>query len=37
MDGDFGAAVLVSRLRAHDEPIAGLAASLAVVCGDSDH
>ena len=37
VDGDLGAAVLVSRLRPHDEPIAGLAASLAVVCRDSHH
>jgi hypothetical protein len=32
MDGDLGAAVLVPGLRAHHEPIARLAASVAVVC-----
>ena len=37
MDRDLGAAVLMPRLRAHDEPVAGLAASMAVVCRDSHH
>jgi hypothetical protein len=37
VDGDLGAAVLVSRLRPHDEPIAGLAASMALVCGNGHH
>jgi hypothetical protein len=35
MGCDLGAAVRVSKLRAHHEPIARLAASLAMVCGDS--
>ena len=34
MDGDLGEAVRVPGLRPHDEPFAGLAASVAVVCGD---
>lgn len=34
MDSDLGAAVRVPELRPHHEPIARLAASLAVVCGD---
>ena len=34
VDGDWGAAVPVSEVRPHHEPIARLAASVAVVCGD---
>ena len=37
MDCHLGAAVPVPGLRPHDEPFAGLATSVAVVCGDSDH
>jgi hypothetical protein len=37
MDSDLGAAVRVPKLRAHHEPIARWAASLAVVCGDGHH
>src|SRR5262245_7579655 len=37
MDCHLGAAVSVPRLRPHDEPVAGLAASVAVVCGNSDY
>ena len=36
MDSDLGAAVRVPGLRPHDEPVAGLAASMAVVCGSGD-
>jgi hypothetical protein len=37
MDRCLGTAVRVPGLRPHDEPFAGLAASVAVVCGDGDH
>ena len=37
MDSDMGAAVCVSGMWSHDEPTAGLAASVAVVRGSSDH
>jgi len=37
MDCHLGAAVLVPGLRPHDEPLAGLAASVALVRGNSDH
>jgi hypothetical protein len=36
MDCDMGAAVRMPGVRPHDEPIAGLAASMAVVCGGGD-
>jgi len=37
MDRDLGAAVPVPGLRPHDEPVAGLAASMAVVCRNGHH
>jgi hypothetical protein len=37
MDRDLGTAVFVPGLWSHDEPVAGLATSVALVCGDSDH
>ena len=37
MDSDMGAAVPVQGLRPHDEPVAGLVASVAVVCGGGHH
>jgi hypothetical protein len=37
VDSDLGAAVPVSEVRPHDEPFAGLAASVAVVCGDGNY
>ena len=36
MDCHLGAAVRVPGLRPHDEPFAGLAAPMAVVCGSSN-
>src|SRR5213593_1911779 len=37
MDCDLGAAISVSGLRPHHEPVARLAASVAVVCRDGHH
>jgi hypothetical protein len=37
MDCDLGAAVPVPGLRPHDEPVARLAASVAMVCGNGHH
>jgi hypothetical protein len=37
VDRDLGAPICVPKLRAHHEPIARLAASLAMVCGDGHH